>query len=265
MREILWLQLRNSKLLRKLYSIPFATDSMKTLSYWLLPSNKKCKLEVKNGPGKGLIFGLNPRWEVPLWEGQYEVAIEKVILENLKPTDVFYDVGAAFGFYSLLAARAAARVYAFEPDCRNAESFEHNVELNSLQPSIELNRSAVTSWDGRGYLEPARQERGHGNAHILKAKGTTEGVVEIICTTLDCFSASKPLPQLIKIDVEGAESDVLMGAQKLFDRCRPVVICEIHDSLNETFVLNWFEGRKYRLVWYCGGSVYPKHLVANPE
>src|ERR1700739_614279 len=114
MREVLCLQLRNSKLLRMLYSVPFATQPMKVLSYWLLPSNKKRKLKVRSGPGEGLVFNLNPRWEMPLWEGRYGVAIEKVILENLRSNDVFYDVGAAFGFYSVLAARAGARVFAFE-------------------------------------------------------------------------------------------------------------------------------------------------------
>lgn len=265
MREILWLRLRKSKLLRKLYSVPFAAQPMKVLSYWLLPSNKKRKLKVRSGPGEGLVFNLNPRWEMPLWEGRYEVAIEKVILENLRPNDVFYDVGAAFGFYSLLAARAGARVFAFEPDLQNVESFEHHVKLNSLQSKIELIQFAVTSWDGTGQLEPAGQERGHGNAHVLKSEDVIQGALKISCTTLDHFAAAMPSPQLIKIDVEGSESDVFSGAKELFDRCRPVVICEIHDSLNEAFVINWFGGRNYLFRWIRSENDYPKHLVAIPE
>ena len=265
MRETLWRQLRNLKILRKLYAFPIATRPMKVLSYMLLPTNEKRKLKVQSGPGEGLTLILNPRWEIPLWEGRYEIVIERTIVENLGPNKVFYDVGAAFGFYSLLAARAGARVFAFEPDSQNAESFEYHATLNSLQSKMELIRSAVTSWDGNGQLEPASQERGHGNAHVLKGNDPVEGAKSIHCTTLDYFAERNPLPQLIKIDVEGSESDVFSGAKVLFDRCRPVVICEIHDPQNEKFVINWFEGRNYRFRWILGENAYPKHLIANPE
>jgi len=61
----------------------------------------------------------------------------------LKPGSVLYDVGADIGFYSLLAARQSARVFAFEPDVQNVEALERHVRLNFLGAKIEVIRAAV--------------------------------------------------------------------------------------------------------------------------
>jgi FkbM family methyltransferase len=265
MRAKFWLRLRNSRLLRALYTIPILAGPMRTLSYRLLPSSGQRVLSVLSGPGKGLKFELNPRWETPLWEGRYETELEYNFLEKLGPHSVFYDVGASIGFYSLLAARVGARVFAFEPDNRNADSFEHNAELNALGAKMELYRIAVTSWTGTGHLLPAGQDRGHGNAHLVREDGKKQGSLGISCTTLDYFSEARPYPDIIKIDVEGSESDVFRGAESLFTRCRPKVICEIHDADNSAFVVNWLVQKRYNVRWLEGPENFPKHLIAIPE
>ena len=71
MRERLWLFLRNSKLLRKLYAQRAFAEPMRVASYYLLPARGQKRLRVKNGPAMGLVFDLNPRWEHTAWEGTY--------------------------------------------------------------------------------------------------------------------------------------------------------------------------------------------------
>jgi len=74
-----------------------------------------------------------------------------------------------------------------------------------------------------------------------------------------------PLPNLIKIEVESSESEELKGAKELFDRCRPSVICEVHDAVNALFVANWLERKGYSVENIGNRSEYSVHLVATPR
>jgi hypothetical protein len=148
MREALWLRLRKSPFLRKFYAMQVFVAPMKGLSYLLVPSQEMGTLRVRSGPGRGLLFELNPRWEIPTWDGSYELEVQRVLQERLKPGSVLYDVGANIGFYSLLAARLGAQVFAFEPDVQNAESLARHARLNCLGAKIEVIRAAVFSTSG---------------------------------------------------------------------------------------------------------------------
>jgi len=262
MRETLWLWLRGSAFLRKLYEFPLARKPMTDLSHLLVPSRRKRRLRVRRGPGIGLMFEINPRWEIHLWEGDYELAVQQFLVDRLMPGAVFYDVGGGFGFYSSLAARLGAQVFAFEPDEENAKSLRHHAELNALTPKIEIVRLAVLAVSGVTHFEPASQERGHGNGQVSEGGGQA---ITVHCTSLDDFVGLNPLPNLIKIDVEGAESEVLKGAEDLFDRCRPSVICEAHDVVNALFVSDWLVRKGYSVEYIGNRSEYPAHLVATPQ
>jgi len=235
---------------------------MTGLSYLLVPSQRKRTLRVRSGPGSGLIFEMNPRWERQLWEGNHELASQHVLVDWLRGGGVFYDVGAGFGFYSSVAARLGAQVFAFEPDEENAKSLSRQAELNGLTPRIEIVKLAVLATTGVTHFEPAPQARGHGNGQVSERR---EQAITVHCTSLDDFAGANPLPDLIKIDVEGAESEVLKGAEALFNRCRPSVICEVHDASNALFVSDWLEKRGYSVEHIGNRSEYPAHLIASPQ
>jgi FkbM family methyltransferase len=266
MREIIWLRLRNSWIAKSLYEIPGFARLMKIISYILLPSEYRGRLRVRSGPAAGLIFELNPRWEIQLWEGNYEADDQQIIQGKLKRGSIFYDVGAGFGFYSFLAARLGAKVYAFEPDVVNAEAIGRHANINSLGSNIEVCRSAVLARIGTVQFQLAPQNRGHGNGQVLDALEIEQKTITVQCTTLDEFARSNLPPDLIKIDVEGSESEVFKGAEKLFRQCRPDVICEIHDESNGSFVLEWLSRRNYSVNWIenRNKAKFPRHLVGTP-
>ena len=265
MREKLWLGLRRSAFLRRLYAIPAFSVLLKWLSFLLLPSSGTKPLRVRSGPGKGLVFELNPRWETAAWEGCYEQAVQEYLQNQLKAGCVFYDVGANFGFYSLLAARQGAQVFAFEPDVQNSKSLERHARRNSLNTRIEIIRAAVYSTSGSIELEPASSQRGHGNAHVDVAVDPSHPTIPVICTTLDDFTREHVPPDVVKIDVEGAESEVLKGAEKVFAESRPYLLCELHDPVNASFVEAWLRDRSYDIRWLEETDKLPRHLLATPR
>jgi len=265
MRENLWRLLRNSSLLRKLSGIPLVNLPLRAVSHVVLPSNSKRRLRIQDGPAKGLVFELNPRWETELWEGRYEIAVQHILVENLEPGSVFYDVGAGFGFYSLLAAYCGARVLAFEPDSENAESLRLHTSLNSFDSKIEIFRAAVLRTSGNAQLRAASQHRGHGSGHVIKSLEAEDKTRTVTCVSLDEFTKVNVLPTLIKVDVEGSESDVFSGAEQLFERCHPKVICEVHDAQNASFISNWLEQRRYSVEYIGNFANHPAHLFAKPK
>jgi FkbM family methyltransferase len=211
------------------------------------------------------VFELNPRWETAAWEGDYEQAVQEYFQQQLKSGCVFYDVGANFGFYSLLAARQGAQVFAFEPDVQIAESLERHAHLNSVNARIEIIRAAVYSTTGSIAIDPASCQRGHGNAHVGVALDPSHPTVQVPCTTLDDFAWKHTAPSIVKIDVEGAESEVLKGATKVFAESRPHVLCEVHDPANASFVEAWLKDRGYDIRCLDESDRLPRQLLATPR
>ncbi len=264
MRERIWLRLRKSKLVRKLYGWRVLAGPIRFVSFVLVPAASRKRLEVRTGPGKGLVFDLNPRWEHAAWEGDYESEVQRQFVKFVKPGAIVYDIGANYGFFCLLGARTGAEVIAFEPDKENAATLAGHVDLNNLQNRVRIVPEAVFSHTGNVALEPPAQSSVHGNARA-NPESTLPTVVCVGCTTLDDFTASNPAPNLVKMDVEGNESDVLKGADRTFRVFRPVLLCEIHDGGNAQFAQDWLQERGYDCVWLEGEPRFPRHLLASPR
>jgi len=263
-REKLWLALRRSTLLRRLYSVRVLSDPMRRISYALMPAKRRARVRVQTGPGKGLLLEVNPRWEYRYWEGNYESRVQELLSRILRPGTIFFDIGANFGYYSILATRLGAEAVAFEPDPENLKEFVQHIKLNGLDNKVRLERMAVFSRTGEILLDRAGGETPHGNAHVRASDELKPGATAVPCTSLDDFIASNPAPTLVKMDVEGAESEVLKGAERLFQTARPFLICEIHDMANERFITAWLERKKYAIEWLDSASVFPHQVFATP-
>ena len=103
------------------------------------------------------------------WEPQQNKRLRKFLRE--KDCDVFIDIGANFGFYSLVMAKTTnvARIIAFEPDIRNVHHFHGNLYLNGLSKKIELHQLAVSDINGTLMFKEASLEA-LGGSRVLESQ-----------------------------------------------------------------------------------------------
>lgn len=153
----------------------------------------------------------------------------------LAPGDVFVDVGANIGLYTLKGARLVGptgRVLALEP---GAEAYDHlvaNLALNDFPWATPL-KAAASDASGEAVLHHVPLGRDPQAFSLIANERALDGeVVETV--TLDGLIARFGLTRvdLVKIDVEGAEPMVLAGARTLLSRLRPAVIFECNAHIN---------------------------------
>lgn len=156
---------------------------------------------------------------------------------DLRPGDMVLDIGANLGAYSLLFGHwvgPSGLVHAFEPAPLTRAGLARHVTLNGFDGRVHVHGDAVSGGEGRArFLADGM----HGDNRL--ATGTTaEGAVEITTTSIDAFCRrAGRLPSLIKVDVEGAELDVLRGARETIASAGPGLglYVEMHPHLWPSF------------------------------
>jgi FkbM family methyltransferase len=180
---------------------------------------KSATVRVLRGPLRGA------RWIVGssthgCWLGTYEQAFQSFFSSVIPEGGVVWDVGANVGFYSLVAARKAAKVVAFEPLPENIKYLRCHIELNRLEDRIEVCAAAAYDHDGTGLFAIVPGDRSEGS---LRSYGT----LPVRMIRLDSHGT---VPDMIKIDVEGNEYEVLRGAVETLRIHRPIVLVARHSS-----------------------------------
>jgi FkbM family methyltransferase len=152
------------------------------------------------------------------------------LLSNVRPDDVFYDIGANTGLYSCLVAGLVDEpIIAFEPHPENADRLEENAEFNDER--VSLHRVALAESAGQAELTIAIDTVGSAGHSLVPDERGDLGTITITKIRGDDLITQEDLPQptIIKIDVEGAEQDVLDGLESALSHpaCR-LVYCETH-------------------------------------
>lgn len=162
-----------------------------------------------------------------LYTGLHEFADMGFLLHALRDSDLFVDVGANVGSYTILACAAiGARCYAFEPVPSTYARLLENVHLNSVQDRATCLNVAVGAEAGR----VACTSDSDTMNHVIAASESCQQVVHVDVTTLDSTLADES-PTILKIDVEGYEASVLQGAQRTLARpSLQAIIMELNGS-----------------------------------
>ena len=263
-------QLSTSLHLRKIYTfanrVPILGSTLRNFSRAAIPPDTLVWTSICSGPGKGLWIHLNPRYDMAYLEGDYEAPVEQILLSNLQPGAVFYDVGAHIGVFSLIAARnlgAHGSVFVFEPDPLNVRRIKENASRNQLD-AIRIIPKAVCSTVGRvRFLRASFQSSMNRGVLVEDASAAEESTIEVESITLDAFAQENALPSLIKIDVEGSEAAVLQGSEEIFRSAKPLLVCEIHHEQASSDVTRWLLARGYMFQWLESSSEFPCHLFAT--
>lgn len=223
---------------------------------------------IRAGLLSGLRWRRHHRYVSSYWLGTHELPLQEALARLLRSGDVFYDIGANAGFYTLLAGRLVGpqgRVYAFEPLPVNVESLREQIELNEMF-TVEIVTTPVSFEEGR--MEFSHSERDNSTAHLGPPRAPDERMEWIDVTTLDRFAAAHRMPTLVKIDVEGFEGQVLDGATWLLQHGTRFAI-ELHGVAPGAHVVRLLRSYGYRLECLDGSETdHPEseaYIIALPE
>jgi FkbM family methyltransferase len=157
----------------------------------------------------------------------WEASTQPVLFNLAKTTDVFVDVGAYSGIYTVLAcvANPNLRVVAFEPNVVKIRQITANVTANGLKDRVTIIGKALAAKSGVATLSIPADD----STASLNDAEPDDRVIDVVVTTGDLALASLPVG-LVKIDVEGFEGEVLAGMSRTLSTYRPKIIAECLDS-----------------------------------
>ena len=212
--------------LRALYNVLFLSRSTRTLSAGTLRA-------TFNTPTHTIME------HVESWGGEKSLVEE--FLENLKPEDVFWDVGASFGLYTVLAAKKITppgSVVAFEPEPHMRALLEKNLRLNDIR-SVSVQAIALGDRDGDAEIfAAANPNSGTSSLAVRKDYRLKKRGIPVELRRGDTLSGAEGVhpPTCLKIDVEGSEAKVIAGMKAILaDRRLHSIYCEVHPQLLPSF------------------------------
>jgi FkbM family methyltransferase len=156
-------------------------------------------------------------------EGEYEPSMAAVLQKYLKPGDVFIDLGANEGYFSVIASGLVGkggRVIAIEPQARLQMVIQANLELNGCS-NVEVHHILLSAADGESTLTLTPLNTGASSmTPSLQRLRRIMPVERVPSRTLGSFLESIPITtcDFMKVDIEGAEWDVFMGAGEVLRR-----------------------------------------------
>jgi len=168
-------------------------------------------------------------------EGRWEPWIETGLASAVKPGMRFCDVGANFGYYTLLGAQwvgEAGRVFSFEANPEILKKLRKSVLVNGFGNTVSLFGNAVYSDRRTLDLVFSFEFSGGGSTFGGDARSPWAAHrAEVEAAPLDDLLADVPDVQVMKIDVEGAEPHVIRGARRLIERSRTLtLVIEFHET-----------------------------------
>lgn len=216
---------------------------LRFMAYRLVPPD--LAIPILQGPAAG------KRWlagsHVPACRlGCYEVEKQSLMASLIKPGAIVADVGAHRGYFTLVASSLTGpegRVYAFEPVPLNIGYLRKHLEINRIS-NVEVVALALSDQNGQmRFEEEETRYRNRVGGHL-----SSSGALEVEVRTLDglCAEGQVGIPDVIKIDVEGAEALVLRGAEKLLRDHQLTLFIDTHSRAAHADCQHFLESMGYQ-------------------
>lgn len=202
---------------------------------------KSFTISVKTFFGFRIFFRMPEHYYFLFWgffpesDQTHEANLTNFLINNLKNGDIFMDIGANCGFYSVLARKfisESGQVHAFEPTHSTFKLLQKNM---SKFKNCFLNEKAV--FNEKGHIDFYLNEFSVGNTIKVPSYYNVDDYKKTIVQTITIDDYCRELdiiPTFIKIDVEGGEENVIIGAKKVLEKYNPIVAMEIWKEDNKS-------------------------------
>lgn len=202
--------------------------------------------------------------------GFFEEGLTRVIIEKLRPGDIFVDIGAHVGYYTILASLlvgAEGRVVSFEPTPRTRKELSANTaDLGNVQVV------PMAAWDATERLtlqDFGWRQSSFNSVAAARVTGSTrfESIEVEAVAVDDWLEAHGIVPAFIKIDAESAEQRVLRGLRRTIEQHHPILSLEVGDYdlpsvPSSAELIGSIVEQGYDAIEYRDGT-FIKHRLAN--
>jgi FkbM family methyltransferase len=190
--------------------------------------------------------------------GYFDYQLTQLFVNFIQRDSIIVDVGAHFGYFSVLASRLAdrGRIFAIEPTPRTFAILQENM---AEKPNVQPVHAAACAKPGSLWF----LDYGPGKAFLNEiATASTPGAIEVPALQLDEFlKHNRAIPDLIKIDAERAELEVLSGLEQTLSSFSPLVILEAGDDPNHPRhtlnLIEWMQKRGFSCFDIESGGLNP--------
>jgi FkbM family methyltransferase len=200
---------------------------------------------------------------------------EEGIIEHFTPKqgDIVVDIGAHMGRYTIISSKRVGtngKVIALEAHPGNFEMLNRNIKLNQLTNVIPLNY-AVYSKETKIKLYVPGEESGYTvyNTIMSNRAGNEDKFVEVNANTLDYLLQLNQIRgevNWVKIDVEGAEFEVLKGATNVLSKSKDIaLLIEVHGPDNYSPILNFLNLYNFKIEFEKNHESGDKHIILRKD
>ena len=222
-------------------------------------------------PMRGLRLCINIKKQ-RLWFGRINKISEYKLMKALEPHIstgmTVYDIGANIGLHTVWMARKVGQrghVVAFEPEPENTDLLRRALAVNHL-PNVQVIEACVCENSGTTRFVRDEQSGATGTIERLSADGNTLGnswfglspsILEVPTVSIDDFvyHLGNSSPDFIKIDVEGSETVVILGAVNTLSSRRPMLAIEFHNESSMEHVRSVLQPLGYKCFLPCSGAL----------
>jgi len=226
---------------------------------------------INAGPARGLRFEVTLPEDKAIWAGIFEPEFSNALHDAVRIGDVCYDIGGYRGYMSgVFALAGASRVIVFEPLPANIVHLQRLRELNPALP-LQIEELAVGKTDGQAHFKVMPdQSMGKLANSVFQATRSALHEIPVRVARLDTcvYERGLPKPNVMKIDVEGAEADVLDGGMRMLKECRPRILIEAHSETLASLCSQKLLKLGYEVRQLEKGGLepqQPRHLLAEPR